>query len=390
MKKQKKPRKTKKPRTKTKAKGKNLRKTKKPVSSSSSKVKVYDPFYDKSKSDLVEMAKKFRISASGSKNEIKARLVEVMAETGEDESMPGWVYKKMDQMDDEALAERMLGNSSIAQKLLYSFKQGGQRVIGFSDAGVNEAWNERTRDFGLCAKVVRAGDKQVITVIDEDDYIMVIVLVGEYRLGVNSKTGEPISLEMNTALGAKRQWKKMQKKDGSICPDLFFFEKAITKATRNAKLKLLPLTFQEKMKERFLQVGSVTAVTSTGYITNEQRKYLIGLCDNNLDKLKAFLKTMNITSSTKIPANIYEDIKQKLLQMKRQLAPPPEIPKAIHEEFDEYEILADETIAEAKRRITWEKFYNENQGDTKKAAKALVAYIKSREREATNKKRIGG
>ena len=166
--------------------------------------------------------------------------------TSESTAVAQWQpFSIMDRLDDEAVLAEMQGE--VIEEYVYSFEQDGRKVTGLSKTGVNAV----TAEMAKRGEVIRELD---ITTQWEPDAKAILIIVKAGRFLVD-KEGKEILLE--TTFGAKRQPLQMpiHKKDRfgraiagewELTEDPFFFEKAVAKASRNAKRALLsePLIIQ--------------------------------------------------------------------------------------------------------------------------------------------------
>jgi len=157
------------------------------------------------------------------------------------------VYSLLDQEDEKQILREISGE--IINEFVYSIDTPGREVVHLTKVGVDN----------LCRMATSQGEIFRIVgeplVYDEGDYIRVIIKVGRFTF----KDGKEVALD--TTLGAKRQWKKMKLSNGKIVDDPFYFEKALSKAERNAKVKLLPETLIAKMIKKWKEEKRVKKLT---------------------------------------------------------------------------------------------------------------------------------
>ena len=153
--------------------------------------------------------------------------------------MPWEPFSLMEQLDDEAILAELRGG--MLSTYVYSFQQDGHEVTGLSKTGVDAAVSQ----MALKGEVIREEEVKVEWGPDRKD-VFVIVKAQRYLV---SRDGREILLQ--SAMGAKRQpvYMKVHERDRFNRPiankwteaeDPFFFEKAIAKAARNAKRRLIP------------------------------------------------------------------------------------------------------------------------------------------------------
>jgi len=141
------------------------------------------------------------------------------------------VFAMFDKLDDKAIADEIEGR--IVEKCVYHFapKGGGPEVWGLGKKGVDLAVTEMAKK----GAVVR--DEDVSYAIDPTDPEYVLFKARCRKVAVNTRGGEA---ELDAAIGLKRQWTRMVRKEGGASVDPFWFEKGGQKAIRNARLRLIP------------------------------------------------------------------------------------------------------------------------------------------------------
>lgn len=161
------------------------------------------------------------------------------------------MFEQFDLADEQQIIAEMSGR--VTDKFVYTFKQNGQNVDGLSYSGTNWA----CREYAKQGEVIRIVDKSFT--VDETNPEYVIVTVIAQRYAVNRETGKEVALD-NT-IGVKRQWRMMKKKkydEGGreagyeIVEDPFFWEKATSKAIRNAKQGLIPVDIVKELIKQAL------------------------------------------------------------------------------------------------------------------------------------------
>lgn len=139
------------------------------------------------------------------------------------------IFSQMDKLDDEAILSELEGR--LTEVAVYHFDQGGKELWGLSKVGVDWAANE------LAKKGYILRDETIDYQIDPTDsgFILFWSRVGKYFVAKDGTTAQ-----VDAAIGTKRQALKMAKRDGSMVPDPFWFEKGSMKAIRNARIRLIP------------------------------------------------------------------------------------------------------------------------------------------------------
>ena len=157
-------------------------------------------------------------------------------------------FQWMDAKDDEAIVLELKGVKSTA--LVYEFPQDGKTIRGLSKVGVEEATRELALGRGEVLRVLHDPTWRI-----DGEYYEVAVTAGRFLVNQDGR-----EIPLDTTVGAKRQWTKMRLKSGEIVPDPFAFEKAISKAVRNAKHSLLPVDIIEAVIAKGQAQGRVVAV----------------------------------------------------------------------------------------------------------------------------------
>lgn len=157
----------------------------------------------------------------------------------------------------------------VTEKYVYELKgmkdERGQPITGLSYAGTNWA----CREYAKRGEVIRIVGKPEFALDPTDpDYVLVSVMA--QRFSVHPETGRESALD--TAPGLKRQWRKMkkniwekgQKVGEEFFEDPFFWEKGLSKATRNAKQALIPTDIVKQIIEHALKNKQTHGVPPDG------------------------------------------------------------------------------------------------------------------------------
>jgi len=136
-------------------------------------------------------------------------------------------FSLMERRDEEQILAELKGH--YLEEFVYSFEQGGRRIVGLSWAGVKE-----------CAYRLGGIDVVACEVLDVGDAWRVLAKA------VNRADG-------GSRWGACQQPKTIKYRSGGEAPDEFALQKAVSKAQRNAIRALLPEVFIKTMIDRFLE-----------------------------------------------------------------------------------------------------------------------------------------
>jgi len=150
-------------------------------------------------------------------------------------------FELCDREDEEQILAEIAGR--VADKYIYEVKTPEGPKEGLSYAGVNWA----CREYAKRGEVIRiSGKPDIIPDPMSPEHIIVSVLA--QRFAIHPETSREVALD--SVIGCKRQWIKMEKRDGSIVVDRFYVEKAVSKAQRNAKAALIPTEFVKEIIKR--------------------------------------------------------------------------------------------------------------------------------------------
>ena len=162
---------------------------------------------------------------------------------------PTDIFQKFDSLDDEAIVAEIEGR--LTDQAVYHFDQGGKPLWGIGKVGVDWCVTE------LAKKGYIVRDEQVTYNVDPTaaDYVLFTATVAKFFV---DKEGREARVDQ--AIGNKRQWTKMARRDGSVQVDPFWFEKGAQKALRNARLRLIPEEVKAKIIAAAKDKGKVKEV----------------------------------------------------------------------------------------------------------------------------------
>lgn len=132
----------------------------------------------------------------------------------------------VDELESAAIIESLAGN--VSPTWIYQFPQGGSTVTGLSAVGVDQA----ARYMATKGEVLRIIDCHIEH--EDDREARFFAVAGRYAV-----SGDGRQVLLDTAPGAKRQPKYIRLKAGGEQFNESWYEIGVTKATRNAKAKLL-------------------------------------------------------------------------------------------------------------------------------------------------------
>lgn len=178
-------------------------------------------------------------------------------------------YAWMDQQDDQMTIAELTGRIQLFGKYLeknfyYKFGSGKNEVVGLSKSGINECVRQLQSQGVFISEV---GFPQIQTDPTDDEYVLVMVTCEKFKF----VDGKKVVIEQS--VGCKRQWiyeeiyekewqnGKMVNKYVNGKPakrkqkDKFFFEKAKSKASRNAKSDLVSFAIRVKVLENAMAIS---------------------------------------------------------------------------------------------------------------------------------------
>ncbi|NPV80704.1 MAG: hypothetical protein HPY52_10590 [Firmicutes bacterium] len=157
-------------------------------------------------------------------------------------------FVAMDSLDDEAIIAELQGQTVKA--LVYEFKQDSQIVCGLSKAGVDAVVREMAKQ----GEVLRELE---LNVLETPDEFVAHVKAGRFAIQTNQQTGETKETLLDVVFGVKRQPKRHP--GGAV--NKFAYEQAVSKAARNAKMRLLREDLKQAIITMAKQEGRYTKVT---------------------------------------------------------------------------------------------------------------------------------
>jgi len=201
--------------------------------------------------------------------------------------------------DDEAIEQELLGKAM--ESYVYSFPQEGKTVTGLTVSGVNEISRLLTKksNSGIKIRIVPDSINIDTKAEMEGEKGISVTLIAE-----NMLTGE-------TAIGAKFE-PYMKKGRKGPYKNTFSLEKAVSKAERNAKRKLIPEKAAIEMINKFVKQGNVQQIGQPApqgrWIANSQAPMVnVQKSINEVNYLSKFIKTLAEASGIKINGNLTKE-----------------------------------------------------------------------------------
>lgn len=206
--------------------------------------------------------------------------------------------------DDDAIEAELKGKAM--EHYVYSFKQNGAEVTGLTVAGVNEMSRLLTRkkDSGIKIRIVPESIKIKTDAEMQESKGISVVLMAE-----NMLSGE-------TSIGAKFEPYQKKGRKG-LYENTFALEKAVSKAERNAKRKLIPEKLAIETIRKFVNQGNVQAITPPTY--NNYNKPIYNKPTYNKPALPAPAEINHLSSLVKYLATEAEIIIKDGIPTKAQV-----------------------------------------------------------------------
>jgi hypothetical protein len=156
-------------------------------------------------------------------------------------------YEAFDMADDEQIIAELAGR--VVPTYLYQVRDvDGKLVTGLSVAGVNAV----CREMGRRREAIRVKASTVQLTLDPTDPEYVIAVIEAERVRVND---DGVEVRLDTTVGVKRQsiMAEPRGKNKRRDKDQFSAEKAISKASRNAKRGLIPESVALQLIQAWLE-----------------------------------------------------------------------------------------------------------------------------------------
>ena len=177
--------------------------------------------------------------------------------TEENKALAVWnPFQVIERLDDKALIAEIRGKA--LQAYVYQFFKDGKPIRGLSVKGVEAACREMAVKHGMALRILNHHVERT------DTAYIAVVTAGRYMV---SSDGREVLLD--TALGSKEEPFLETRRGGSTYPNTDAYDKALSKAARNAKLKLMPEDLKQAIIAEFIKLGKVQNVDvdqSTGEI----------------------------------------------------------------------------------------------------------------------------
>lgn len=167
------------------------------------------------------------------------------------------LYSAMDKLDTDIIMKQLEKTTDKTPfDLAYMFRlKNGKTMSGLSIAGIQDAVRRMAAQ-GECLRAVSPASIQVVQVPDEGTFVNASIIVS--RFVYRRVKGRVQQVELDSATGSKSEPRYIELKKGGSMKDRFWMEKAISKAERNAKRKLIPGDVKARVLAYALEKGLVT------------------------------------------------------------------------------------------------------------------------------------
>lgn len=279
-------------------------------------------------------------------------------------SEPTLPYVLMDAEDDNQILAELGG--AIIDHFVYSFKQDGKEVTSLSKTGVDAVCVEMANTKNIIYDVVDTQFRE------DADYFYVDVKVERSRL-LFSESGEyKGKAPMGSATGHKRQAKQQRTKFG-LKDDQFAYEKAFSKAERNAKMSLIPKPFVLEMIKQFRGEGKVKQIEMRTKVGENHLRLIHGIgAESGMshEKIKDLVKQkFGYDSLNELEVADLQELTQ-LIKGQAQETKDLRLPFVLLGEFNARNFM------KAKQDAWWKRALEVSQNDPEKATKLVLDQLK--------------
>lgn len=146
------------------------------------------------------------------------------------------IFEKFEQLDDKVILAEL--ENQVLDDWVYHFTQDGKDVWGLGKVGIDEC----TKKMGKLGIALREDSIKFDVDPTHPEFVLFTAHVSKHFV---SKGGGEAMIE--SAIGTKRQWIMMKRKDGKLVHNKFWFEQGSIKALRNAKSRLIPEDIKTKI-----------------------------------------------------------------------------------------------------------------------------------------------
>lgn len=159
------------------------------------------------------------------------------------------IFERFEQLDDKIIIQLL--EDQVAEAWVYHFKQEGKHIWGIGKAGIDGCAKEMGK------KGIALREDSVDFMIDptHPEFVLFTAKVSKH---VVDEKGNEATVE--SAIGTKRQWIMLKRRDGKLTSNKFWFEQGSQKALRNAKARLIPDEIKAKILAFAQKKGKVREI----------------------------------------------------------------------------------------------------------------------------------
>lgn len=146
------------------------------------------------------------------------------------------IFEKFEQLDDKVILAEL--ENQVLDDWVYHFVQDGKDIWGIGKAGIDGC----TKEMGKKGIALREDSIDFVVDPTHPEYVLFTAKVSKHFVG-----NEGAEATVESAIGTKRQWIMIRRRDGKIVSNKFWFEQGSIKALRNAKSRLIPEDIKAKI-----------------------------------------------------------------------------------------------------------------------------------------------
>ena len=248
------------------------------------------------------------------------------------------IFQRFDALDDKIIIDEL--ENRVIDKWVYHFKpKDAPEVWGLGKAGIDGCARELSKE-GIA---LREEDVKVQVDPTNAQYVLFTARVAKHFV---DKQGEEAMVE--SAIGTKRQWTKMELKSGKVITDPFWYEKGSIKALRNAKARLIPEELKAQIIAFAKKEGKVKEVKDNGAPSQKKQTLKSKRVEG---KLATAEQTLKIAKLENILVDKYGDDPGDLIsKMKNEIGADAELNNITGAEADVWTKLLETRINNKERK----------------------------------------
>lgn len=159
------------------------------------------------------------------------------------------IFERFEQLDDKVIIQLL--ENQVVDNWVYHFVQDGKHIWGIGKAGIDGC----TKEMGTKGIALREDSVDFVVDPTHPEFVLFTAKVSKH---VVDEKGLEATVE--SAIGTKRQWIMLKKRDGKLTSNKFWFEQGSQKALRNAKARLIPDEIKAKILAFAQKKGKVREI----------------------------------------------------------------------------------------------------------------------------------